>query len=102
MAVWNYFVMKISYHKCLSLILGKIYGVQIRNSGFYYFYTLLLRRTHGKNVSQIVQRAFDLRFGKVGNVCIDLGGLQGTVPQEILDESDVGAGFQQMGGKAVA
>lgn len=52
--------------------------------------------------SQRVQRAFDLRFGKVGNVCIDLCGLKGTVPQQILNETDIGAGFQQMRSKAMA
>ena len=38
----------------------------------------------------------------VGNVGVTQGGTDGTVAQEDLQDADVGAGLQQVGGKAVA
>jgi hypothetical protein len=38
----------------------------------------------------------------LGDVGVDLGGGDVAVAQEVLDDTQVGAAFQQMGGEAVA
>ena len=49
-----------------------------------------------------IQGAHQLLDQPVGDVGITQGGEDGAMAQEDLQNTDIGAGLQQMGGKAVA
>ena len=51
---------------------------------------------------ELIQRALNGRGAFWDVLGVDHGGLEGTVPQQLLNVSDIGAAFEQMNGEAVA
>ena len=51
---------------------------------------------------EVVEGAFDLVEAFGGDVGVDFGGAGGFVAEEGLDVAEVGAGFEEVGGEAVA
>ena len=62
---------------------------------------LITGRSFGLGVRQLVQRTGNRRLEFPHDVGIDHGGLNVTVPEQLLDLPNVGSGFEQMGGEAV-
>lgn len=51
---------------------------------------------------QVVQRTSDGGQGGLGDVGVDLGRTCALMTEELLDDAEVGAAFEQVGGEAVS
>ena len=60
------------------------------------------REVAGTTGLEAVGGALDAVGAADGDVCVDHGGLQVAVAEELLDGSDVGSGFEEVGGEGVA
>jgi len=57
---------------------------------------------NGREASDVIERAPDSQAAAVEDVCVDHGGLDILVTEEVLDRSDIVAILEQVGGEAVA